>query len=460
MVGLFLLTDQSGDGVRVMSVPATTRVFWPNLMFEEELAGHVVSSDARRRAQELAAVVGLLADSSDDIVLVDRDSVPEELPACLSHIRFLTEAGLRGLAERDHQSVARQLIPWGASEAARCLANRHGLMYDGPEASVVEAINSRQFLIPFDRVQPLSCAGPGVADLAGTPWCDRPFSTICRTFESVAEVIAEQCRYAGPQWVIKAEFSQSARNRILGTGLPLTVPHQNWVERQLEQGSVVAVEPWVRRVAECGLQFRIRPDLPREGLTSLPDVGSKGMRVVFDGMAQLINSRSGVWLGSIVRSPAHAVLGDSVWQPAICQGFSLAAAAADLGYHGFLGIDCMIFEQSGGLRFLRLAHDVNGRCTMGRMALSMVGQLADTEVGFWGRISPELIESRQFSLTERWPESVRIVPTSPGLVGGRAVRVSTALLATADRQSFGRVLRQLSDEDHWITELADPSVPP
>ena len=132
------------------------RLLHPNLMFEDELDGiaHRVPAMARKSAGQLAAVMGLLASSirsnaaSDqhDIVIVDEDAVPSEIPTALQHVRFETHASLaqKNLADYEFQ-------PWGWSKAAINLGAKLGLKFSSPDPGVVKFVNSREFLVPRVR---------------------------------------------------------------------------------------------------------------------------------------------------------------------------------------------------------------------------------------------------------------------------------------------------------------------
>lgn len=444
-------------------------LFFPNLMFEEELAGISLTPAARRRVRELAPVMGLLAESPDDAVLVADDGLPDELPESLAGVRFQTASDCKS-----QRSAFSGLIPWGCSAQACAVAAGLGLGCACPAAAVVRRINSRSFLNAFDRLLPLppdvaqallrtdhpamQSGTPGGSTEPGVHPCvvqgqpgttisldqlSRPFSTLCRSVDEVQQTLADQASAYGPKWVIKAELSQAARNRILGTGPALTVPHRNWLQQQFVRHASVAVEPWVRRIAECGLQFRIVPPAADCRSSTTTSNASSPAAIVCDGLTRLINTSGGHYLGSLIWHPDRQDAVEAVWQPAVDAGYRLAAAAADAGFFGCLGIDCMVFEHPRGGYCLRLAHDVNGRYTMGRVALQLRQWLQADEFGVWAHFPSDSLTSGLFSLTAAEARGVRMVRTSPGQVGHQPVGTTTALLVSTDRVALLSVLNRL-----------------
>lgn len=435
-------------------------VYYPNLMFEEELCGGAtVSAAADKRVADLAAVMGLLALASgqpaDCEVVVADGGLPDGVPSCLQHARFVTGSQFR-------VSGAQRFVPWGWSPAARTVAERLRFPPQGPPLSAVHQVNSRRFLEAFDITtaveaesvtgllevlvapsgdSPTSVDGPASV----TPRADssegsaRPpssgrdsqtFGTVCGSLHETASVVEKLCRQFGEEWVIKSEFSQAARNRIRGRGIRLSEPHQSWLRKRFERSEIVVVEPWVKRVAECGLQFEIlscdgtseADDRPQIRTASSPAVS-------FLGTTRLLNDGAGCYLGSAIAAGKSQ---DSFWKAAIDHGFRVARAARRVGYSGPLGIDCMVYQDSAGAFRLRLSHDLNGRLTMGRVALALTSLLQKTECGVWCHFPADFRFPDGFPFREKLPQSVRLIRTSPLTIGSRPVATMTALLVSAN----------------------------
>jgi hypothetical protein len=401
-------------------------VFLPNLMFEEELNSSVsFSAGALRRIADLAPLMGLLADSPDDCVLVGKDQVPRDLPDCLADVSFRTIDQLR-------QDCLQGAVfhPWGWSSAAARLADQLKIDCHRPSLEAVRMVNSRRFLEDFDRILPVDENGrpaSAVAELA-------KFSSVCSTIETVQTAIDSLSAGGSHEWVIKAEFSQAARNRLHGRGPALSTQQTSWIRKRLVSGEVVAVEPWVRRVADAGLQFEIQPRVPATANNSEPKSRASG--ILFNGVTELVNDVSGRYRGTAV-----SAISSHSWQPAVKLGAQIASAAQTAGYHGFLGIDTMMFVSPLGQHFIRLANDLNGRCTMGRLALSIQKRLPSSTCTFWCHVPAEFLTGDRFSFAGKLPESVSTIRTSPGRIGSRATEMTSALLSAGDPEDLKSAIR-------------------
>lgn len=398
-------------------------VILPNLMFEEELSGQSVgSASATRRIAELAPLCGFLCRSPDDVVVTATDSLPMDLPAGLDGVRYHSVSEIIG-----GEFIGMELRPWGWSEPATAFARKYRLSCNGPPVSAVRTVNSRRFLADFDLY------GPESDNVAAEPIdpvtsdrkqvSDQPtltlqhqrlrFSAICKSLTDVRNALENVNfrKLSGGNWVIKSEYSQAARNRICGTGT-LLERHEHWLSSRFDRGHIVAVEPWVKRISECGLQYSIHTD--RQAIT-------------FDGAVALYTTSRGQYLGSGI-SPDAA----EHWKGSIEHGFTVAAAAARAGYFGYLGIDTMRFEDCEGNRFVRFSHDLNARMTMGRLACGIAAHREYPESGIWCHFPAEMLSGDDFSFSQKLPGSVRISRTSPGMVGGRPVGVSSGFISSSD----------------------------
>ena len=387
------------------------RLLLPNLMFEDELDGiaHRVPAMAQKSAGQLAAVMGLLASSTEskaasdqrDIVIVDEDAVPSEIPEALQHVRFETLASLPryDLAEYEYQ-------PWGWSKTAINLGRKPGLRFSAPDPDFVKFVNSREFLAPLDGCWPLS-GGAEAGELPG--------GRLCWSAAQVSEALREFAQLGFRKWVIKSNFSQASRNRVRGDGIAISATTQNWLQKRFVDTQPVYVEPWFERVAECGLQFSVSPS-------------TSDQSIEFIGGCEMLTDESGRYRGSIV---SQAIEG--WWQSAIDPCTTVAAAARELGFFGPIGMDCMLIRHPiDGKIWLRPCHDVNGRFTMGRVALSLRHWLRPGEIGFWCHGVEKSHTASQNLFVEQPGENVRIIPTSPAMYGSERATFQTALLISAD----------------------------
>ncbi len=424
------------------------RVLLPNFFFEDELlaAPIVASPRARQLVTEIGPVMGLLAGETQgsstsldasrlrSIVVVADDARPDDVPPALQGVEFLTveeltaRVALEPPSDSDDSRVW-DVVPWGWSESAVGVLRKAGLSVCAPDRDVVRSINSRQFQSVFDAA----------VEINGTQRVDS-FGTLCRSQAEVTNAIRAACEYSQHGWVIKADLSHASRNRLLGTSTDLRSEQRAWLESRFDSGESVYVEPWVERISECGLQFMV------------PQSGSPAATIEFIGAAEMVNDDAGRYLGSVVRSTLH----EAIWQPAIEHCLQIARSAGTLGYFGPLGIDCMVFRcPKHNRQWLRFSHDINGRLTMGRIALSLRRFLESGETGVWIHAEMNSGPRNGKTVDEVLPGGVRIIHTSPGRIGGKAVRVGTALVVSADSEQLKSACTQILGRSVKLTQASE-----
>jgi len=430
-----------------------SRVLLPNLFFEDELhsATTVASSRARKLVAEIGPVMGLLEGEIPNtattlppvslprsIVVVHDDARPDDLPPALRGVEFLTIDELASKAAQeprsasDHRS-AWDVIPWGWSDSAVAVFRKAGLFVKAPDRDVVRLINSRQFQSAFDAA----------IEINGTERTDS-FGTLCHSQSDVTSAVKAACEYSQRGWVIKADLSHASRNRLQGTSTNVTRNQRAWLESRFESGECVYVEPWVQRISECGLQFIV------------PQSVSPTATIEFVGGAEMLTDEAGRYRGSIVRSAPHA----SIWQPAIDHCLQIANIAATQGYFGPLGFDCMAFSSpKSNRRWLRFSHDINGRLTMGRVALSLRRFLEPGETGAWIHAESDSGLRNGKTAHEVGSGGVRIIHTSPGRIGGKAVRTGTALIVSKDSDRLKAACTQILGQCMNWTPTSDSDQP-
>lgn len=401
------------------------RILLPNLMFEDELDGtaYRVPVLARKSAGQLAAVMGLLASAQPssasepgDIVVVIGDEIPSEIPPALRHVRFetLTSLGKLNLAEFGFQ-------PWGWSDAAITVGRKLGLQFSAPDADVVRFVNSREFLAPQDGCLSLT---PNITAR------ELPGGRLCGSMLQVSEALHEFSALGFSRWVIKSNLSQAARNRVCGDGLDIPMAGQNWLQKRFVDKQPVYVEPWFERIAECGLQFYV------------PAISSEDP-IDFLGGCEMLTDDSGRYRGSVVSDAAHGW-----WHRAIPRCAEIAAAARQLGFFGPIGMDCMLVRDPvDGQLWLRPCHDINGRFTMGRVALSLRHLLQPGEIGYWCHGMRKSDVAGQNLFEQQAGENVRIIPTSPAGHGSEKTTFQTALLISAECCHLTSVVSQILSQN-------------
>ncbi|MGE3313815.1 MAG: hypothetical protein AB7O26_01780 [Planctomycetaceae bacterium] len=379
------------------------RIFYGNFEFEHALCEAVPRSLAeklRRINLEIGAALAALADDGDFIWL------PEQVETGFSD--KLAAAGLpevRFAREEIDVPNSPELVPWGWTTPLRDWAKRQGWQCIAPAQATVERINSRKF--SFELEQEWGCSLDGAAEI--------------HSLDQLAEKLAQQPN-DGNGWVLKSEFSMSARERIIGRTTELTAPARNWTTSRLATGMSLFFEPWVERVEEAGLQFTI----PEAGPPLLVGITP----LLCDALGQYRGSRFG-------DDPALRLR----WNEAIAIGLKAAERAQSHGYFGPMGIDAMHYRDSAGKERVRPLQDINGRMTMGRVSLGLRRLLQPGEVGSWLHLRCPAKDEEQAArwydeLRKMLPTSVRTVRTSPLTVGGLPVQHATIATISSDTTSL------------------------
>lgn len=381
------------------------RLFFGNFDFEHQLAepkGWRTPTNVKRLLAERATAWIALAETGDFVWTPEEisNSFWEELAgAGLPHVH-----GICDVTKLPAEKVA--LAPWGWSPQAEAQFGKPRVRGGGgdvqmtrPEFEVVRLGNSRAW--SFEVEQSLGVALPGAARV--------------ERFDEFAETVTRSARHFDEKpdnhaWVIKANYGMAGRERILGRGRQLTEAQQNWLQRRLVADKVVFFEPWLRVVAEVGLQFEV------------PTSGQEDARLI--GVTPLICDSRGSFRGSGISS-ASTVSPD--WLSAVETGLHVTRQLQQLGYFGPVGIDAAIYEDACGKRITRPLQDINVRFTMGRLALGFRRVLRPGESAVWWHVA------REQDLPRDWPPGARVIRTSPPVVGNQPTQHRSLLVIQSSK---------------------------
>jgi hypothetical protein len=353
-----------------------SRLLIGNFDFEWSLAHNIQHpSAALQRLSAELATTWLAVSEPGDILLLPGETEPgfwtqlgDDLPWPLpGRIRCLSEAP-SGLT----------VTPWGWTQQFIDACRTNGVpLPPYPDVEVVRRVNSRRFSHELER--DLACG------LRGAAWLS----------ELDFDWLASQ-----PRWVIKADLSNSSRERLLGGG-PLSPRDRTWLETRLRRDGGVAFEPWVEIVEEAGLQW----DIPGTGEPQLI------------GITPLLTDAHGRYRGSVFSHPTA----DADWTDGILTSREAARRIQAAGYFGPLGIDACRYRDSDGVLRLRPLMDINARWTMGRLSLGWRRLLAPGQHGLWRHGPPDATLRRPPPLVQGQP--LYVIPTSPQLLDGSPTRI-------------------------------------
>lgn len=385
-----------------------SRLFLGNFAFEHQLAGNSKASHLAigRIAAELSSVCLAVAEDNDVAWMPE---IPEaEFPQDMADqgfpkLRWVSNAAdLKQLTRESSLTVC----PWGWSQAVIEWAERFRLPIDPPPLAATRAANSRRFSFALERELHLGLDGS--AELSSLEDCQRSLAA----FSSDA------------RWVIKSEFGMSARERILGRRRELSAHQIAWAAKRLQARQRLFLEPWVDSLGEAGLQFEV------------PKAGEGEPSCI--GMAPMLTDATGAYRGSRFDGKKAT---DLDWTKAVEVGVLAAKCAQSLGYFGPLGIDAMWYRDRDGSPKLRPLQDINARWTMGRLSLGFHPLLSTGEFGAWLhlRSSAQTLESAQQwwrQLKIALPKAVRLLRTSPLILGGKPVHHATAVMIAPDEDAL------------------------
>jgi hypothetical protein len=392
------------------------RIFYGNFDFEHELAapGYNRPDHLERLNAELST--HLLAFSEDgDRLFYGGDGIAD----------FLTDAATAGFPHVravelvNQPTLDAELLPWGVSKPAIDFAASRGWSCDGPSPGVVASVNSRAF--SFEAEQRLDSAIPGAVEIDSVETLEVAIKKAADIWNRCVEEF---------DWLLKAEFGMSGRERIAGRGAQLADSHAGWIRRRLASGESLYLEPCVESLCELSSQWLVPKSDADDGLS---------MELELIGTTQLLVDRSGQYLGSILVDesstdiPSIANLEFSLSQETlnqILQGArSVAKAAQQSEYHGPIGIDSMVYRGPDGQPAARPIQDVNARFTMGRIALEWFRRFAKTDRPAWLLVPEAWLNERGIAAALDNPVA-RL--TSPRSVSGQPVRRVGVLIDDQD----------------------------
>ena len=357
-----------------------------------------------------------------DVVVVSVDGVPSLCSGPLSHVNYTTVDKLPEQINASSSGVI--LIPWGWDASARHLAAALESPVELPSEKTVAAVNGRRFLAEFDTMH-------GESE---DRFFDGKFGQLCNSVREVQEGIANLTDQETGQWVVKPAWSAAGRHQLHGSSQVLNSHQLSWLRRQFARGSYVYLEPWLPVIRECGVQL------------NLSHHASGNPSVELLGATELITDRNGGYTGSLLAAD-H----DSLWYPAVAHAFHVAHRAAERGYFGPLGIDCMQVMLPNSRQVLRLCHDINARLTMGRLALQLRSYLGSTNTGVWLN-SPNSGLPRSGRPGEHPAAGiagiVEVIRVSPEMIGHQPTAVNSWLYVTNSPEAANKLVHRTRQQSN------------
>ncbi len=394
------------------------KLFVGNFDFEHQLAAESrrttvgaraeLSKSARQVAAALATTWVAIANDGDLIW-----SPSAIAPSFIEHLVSTGLPDVRVVSNERELDGPIELCPWGWSGEMRSWAKRIGASYSAPSAEAVRLVNSRAFSSQLEQAWNVGLTGA------------MELQTVDEFATALKQMPADNDR-----WVVKANYSMSARERILGRGQMPDEQSVNWIRKRIQTNGIVFFEPWRERLEEVGVQF----DIPQTG------------EPILLGITPLLTDHAGNYRGS------RFGVGEAVvqrWQSTIEIWRNAAKQAQQSGYFGPLGIDAARYRDATGNECFRPLQDINARFTMGRLSLGFRRLLADDEFGTWLHVRWDLNGNssacEQFENVSRQVNcDVQTTIASPVEVDGQPAPIGTVVLISRSHE------RLLAAEDLFL----------
>jgi hypothetical protein len=173
------------------------------------------------------------------------------------------------------------------------------------------------------------------------------------------------------QGVVKSPWSSSGRGLLIFPNVDTKKKNDELISGMLNQQGFVTVEPWLNKVLDLSYQFTSLAGKIRYMGRSLFETDRKG-RYIRNFLTDNPKVRDEVW--EFLEEHNRQVVD---W---LSDGLSQSHYAAL--YEGWIGVDAMIYRSAeGNLKFHPMV-EINGRYTMGAVAMKMREYLAPGSRGF------------------------------------------------------------------------------
>ncbi|MCA9053206.1 MAG: hypothetical protein KDA75_05180 [Planctomycetaceae bacterium] len=382
------------------------RLLIGNFDFEWSLAHprSAPGSALTRLADELACTWLAIAESDDLLLLPGVTPTERHELLCEADVGLAQSAvehatdnfgcGLpTTIASLDEAPQDALVTPWGWTRQLLSHCQHLGLAIpEHPPVDVVQRVNSRRFSIALeDRFD---------SSPSGVRWIESMDQFRDHLKQLVAQISDEA------RWVLKANLSNSSRERLIGRGHHLSPRDHTWIESRLERDGGLALEPWLDVIAEAGVQFDIAPSGNVELL----------------GVTPQVTDPAGHYRGSLFTTPGNVV---DEWRDEVDGALAAAEAVAAEGYFGPLGIDLCRYRNVHGVVRSRPLQDINARWTMGRLSLGWRRLAEPGDTGFWRHGPPGAVLRESPHLPDAPADC--ILPTSPTRLDDRPTRIQHRL---------------------------------
>jgi uncharacterized ferritin-like protein (DUF455 family) len=395
------------------------------LAIEAELRGSPLGAAAQEVVEDLAPLVGLLAQDGDELVLPRWVDDPE-------HVASLMAIGL---------PRTRPLVPDETRPCTRSWAPD----LDGVHSTRGTALHHKQSQPAL--LEALYEIEPDLERVYGPRWT---IGRVVRSLEALEAARTELTSHMPPEasLVLKSSMAASGRGlRRVRAHLPLDASARGWVTNQLTRDGGLVVEPWLDRVVDLSVPLRC-------GAARGAD---EVLHALIDGQGRpgghVLGRRLASWSPELRRRWSEGGLRHGAELACAHLGSVLAARGPLMA----AGLDMFLFRLDGKVH-LRPLVELNVRYTMGHVALVLEHRLVHGSAAVWLHVP---LAAWQKATTAGWrplPPEIRdrrllrgdVPTTSPA----SAKRVVTVLCAD---HTWEALVRRLPRE--WLPASRQDSEP-
>jgi hypothetical protein len=247
-------------------------------------------------------------------------------------------------------------------------------------------------------------------------------------FEQALEIIEAFRQQGHYRLVLKRNLSLAGHGAIRFWEPELSGPQSAWINRALERGGTLVIEPWLERVADFSLQLEMNgSQLLLRGYTGLCNDPKGQFRANWAEASHRRKLPAAVFT-SLPGGPRDAIALQSFYHRLLA---ALQPRLRQAGFQGPLGIDAFLYRDPHGSCRVKPLVEINPRHTMGRLATELMRHVAPGCHGLFRLLRHQQAVAAGFSSLADWAAHLQ-KSHPPQLQGDPVPRLSSGLICLND----------------------------
>ena len=194
--------------------------------------------------------------------------------------------------------------------------------------------------------------------------------------------------------VVKQAFGLAGHNALRLWEPDLLEKQRRWMERSLQGGRQLVIEPWLERVVDFSVQLEMGKDgLQLVGYTGL-QTDAKGQFLANTAAPQRVRALPSAVLKCFRDHPRSPALLHQLYAELTAR---LGAELKSTGYYGPVGIDAFVYRDHEGNARLKPVVEINPRYTMGRLTLELMKRTAPGAHGTFRLVNAANLRAEGFA---------------------------------------------------------------